>query len=128
MIQAKDVSEATGLSYRQIQYWDGKLVKVSRKPGKDNKSRYRSFSIDDIVVYAISATLRKSGISLQKIRKVFVEQMYQIINRGLGARDQIGLLNDTLVVYDGKVYPQVFTELLDYGLLLGKLKLVVVTQ
>lgn len=128
MIQAKDVSEATGLSYRQIQYWDGKLLEVPRRSGKNDKARYRSFSLENVVVYAVAASLRQNGISLQKIRKIFLKQIADLLKGPLSSSHKIGMINDILVAYDGEIRPQIFTKILDYGQLLSKLNMVVVTQ
>ena len=120
--------KVTGLSYRQIQYWDKRIVSVDRRIGKDSKARYRSFKINDVVAYKVCAELRSLGISLQRVRKTFLPQLEEIMRRGFREDDKVGLINDQLVVYDGNVYPQVFTELMNYEQLLRALGLVVVTE
>lgn len=66
---SKAVSKITGLSFRQIDYWDRSHF---IKPSVSEASGYgsvRLYSFNDLVQLKIAKTLMDKGISLQKIRK-----------------------------------------------------------
>jgi len=76
MIQAKDIMRVTGLSYRQVQYWDGKIIDQNRTTPS---SKYRIFSIMDLMMYAAASELKRQGISLQEIRQKYLWRLNQIL-------------------------------------------------
>lgn len=66
---SKTVSKITGLSVRQIDYWDRTHF---IKPSVSEASGYgstRLYSFNDLVQMKVAKTLLDKGISLQKIRK-----------------------------------------------------------
>lgn len=93
MIQAKDIMRVTGLTYRQIQYWDGKIVEEN-----ESLSRCRSFYLSDLMIYSATARLKQLGISLQKIRKNYLDDIKYIIldDQEFGSGSQIVLIGNTL--------------------------------
>jgi predicted RNase H-like HicB family nuclease len=66
---SKTVSKITGLSFRQIDYWD---TTHFIKPSISEASGYgsvRLYSFNDLIQLKVAKTLMDKGISLQKIRK-----------------------------------------------------------
>ncbi|OGW38233.1 MAG: hypothetical protein A2Y97_13945 [Nitrospirae bacterium RBG_13_39_12] len=66
---SKAVSKITGLSFRQIDYWDSTHF---IKPSVSEASGYgsvRLYSFNDLIQLRVAKTLMDKGISLQKIRK-----------------------------------------------------------
>ncbi len=66
---SKAVSKITGLSFRQIDYWDSTHF---IKPSISEASGYgsvRLYSFNDLIQLRVAKTLMDKGISLQKIRK-----------------------------------------------------------
>lgn len=66
---SKTVSKITGLSFRQIDYWDRTHF---IKPSVGEASGYgsvRLYSFNDLIQMKVAKTLMDKGISLQKIRK-----------------------------------------------------------
>lgn len=66
---SKAVSKVTGLSFRQIDYWDRTHF---IKPTVSEASGYgsvRLYSFNDLIQLRVAKTLMDKGISLQKIRK-----------------------------------------------------------
>jgi predicted RNase H-like HicB family nuclease len=66
---SKTVSRITGLSFRQVDYWDRThFIKPSVREAAGHGS-VRLYSFNDLVQLKIAKTLMDKGISLQKIRK-----------------------------------------------------------
>jgi predicted RNase H-like HicB family nuclease len=66
---SKTVSKITGLSFRQVDYWDRTHF---IKPSVSEASGYgsvRLYSFNDLIQLKVAKTLVDKGISLQKIRK-----------------------------------------------------------
>ena len=66
---SKSVSSITGLSFRQVDYWDSTHF---IKPSVSEASGYgsvRLYSFGDLVQLTVAKTLLDKGVSLQKIRK-----------------------------------------------------------
>ena len=55
----------TGISARQLQWWDERGLVVPRKEG-----HRRLYSLDDAAEVAVICDLRRRGFSLQRVRKV----------------------------------------------------------
>lgn len=70
------VVELTGISARQLQWWDECGIVVPARQG-----HRRIFSIDDLAEVAVICELRDRGFSLQKIRKVL-----RFLQKELGKR------------------------------------------
>jgi DNA-binding transcriptional MerR regulator len=66
-----EVAQLTGISLRQLQWWDEQSIVV---PARDGHRRI--YSLDDLAEVAIICELRRRGFSLQKIRHVlrFLQQ------------------------------------------------------
>ena len=66
---SKSVAGITGLSYRQIDYWDrSHLIKPSGSEAA-GRGTSRLYSFNDLVQLKVAKTLIDKGISVQKIRK-----------------------------------------------------------
>lgn len=131
MIQAKDVRKVTGLSYRQIQYWDSRIVTVARKPGKSQKVSFRTFTEKDVLLYRAVANLKKMGVSLQMIRKYFLGQLQDIFrhehfgpySKIIAWGNKLALVHDSGGIYaplnrDNKL----FKVILDYNFCIAMLQ------
>jgi DNA-binding transcriptional MerR regulator len=73
---SRAVVELTGISPRQLQWWDERGIVV---PARDGHKRVYSF--DDLAEVAVICELRERGFSLQKIRRVV-----RFLQRELGKR------------------------------------------
>jgi len=62
---SRQVAELTGLSLRQLQWWDERGLVVPQRQG-----HRRLYSLDDLAEVAVIAELRRKGFSLQRMRKV----------------------------------------------------------
>jgi DNA-binding transcriptional MerR regulator len=60
-----EVIGLTGISARQLQWWDERKVVV---PGREGHRRL--YSLDDVAEIAVICDLRRRGFSLQRVRKV----------------------------------------------------------
>ena len=73
---SRAVVELTGISLRQLQWWDERRIVV---PARDGHKRI--YSLDDLAEIAVICELRERGFSLQKIRRVI-----RFLQRELGKR------------------------------------------
>ena len=73
---SRGVTKLTGISLRQLQWWDERGIVV---PARDGHKRI--YSLDDLAEIAIICELRERGFSLQKIRRVI-----RFLQRELGKR------------------------------------------
>jgi DNA-binding transcriptional MerR regulator len=73
---SRRVAELTGISLRQLQWWDERGIVV---PARDGHKRI--YSLDDLAEIAVICELRERGFSLQKIRRVI-----RFLQRELGKR------------------------------------------
>ena len=62
---SQDVIRLTGISARQLQWWDEKHIVVPTREG-----RRRVYSFADVTEVAVVCELRAKGFSLQRVRKV----------------------------------------------------------
>ena len=60
-----EVTALTGISARQLQWWDEQGIVVPRRSG-----HRRLYSMDDLAEVAVICELRRKGFSLQRVRKV----------------------------------------------------------
>lgn len=65
VFSSTDVSRLSGVSLRQLQWWDEQKVVSPRHEG-----HRRLYALKDLVQVSVIAELRKKGFSLQKIRRV----------------------------------------------------------
>jgi len=73
---SRSVVELTGISPRQLQWWDERGIVVPAREGHN-----RVYSFDDLAEVAVICELRQRGFSLQKIRRVV-----RFLQRELGKR------------------------------------------
>jgi DNA-binding transcriptional MerR regulator len=71
-----DVSRLSGVSLRQLQWWDERKVVSPRHQG-----HRRIYGLEEMVEIAVIAELRRKGFSLQKIRRVL-----RFLQREMGKR------------------------------------------
>ena len=62
---SKEVVKLTGISPRQLQWWDERGIVIPRREGHK-----RIFSRDDLAEVAVICELRERGFSLQRIRTI----------------------------------------------------------
>jgi DNA-binding transcriptional MerR regulator len=65
-----DVQKVTGLSYRQLQYWDRSgFISPSVRTG----GNYRRYTFDDLVLLELIKILKDHHFSVQKLRDLFAK-------------------------------------------------------
>jgi DNA-binding transcriptional MerR regulator len=64
-LTSNEVVLLTGVSLRQLQWWDERKLVVPERQG-----HRRLYSLDDLAEVAVIAELRRKGFSLQRMRKV----------------------------------------------------------
>jgi DNA-binding transcriptional MerR regulator len=62
---SQDVSRLTGITARQLQWWDERGIVVPSRHG-----HRRIYSFEDLTEVAVICELRRKGFSLQRMRKV----------------------------------------------------------
>jgi DNA-binding transcriptional MerR regulator len=62
---SRDVVSLTGITLRQLQWWDERRIVVPSREG-----RRRLYSMEDLAEVAVICELRSRGFSLQRVRKV----------------------------------------------------------
>ncbi len=89
-----DVSTITGVSLRQLQWWDEKKVVSPRQEG-----HRRLYLTEEVLEISVIAELRRKGFSLQKIRRVL-----RFLQKNIGKRlaEVIDVRSDLHLVTDGK--------------------------
>jgi DNA-binding transcriptional MerR regulator len=73
---SKEVVTLTGITPRQLQWWDERGIVV---PAREGHKRF--YSMDDLAEVAVLCELRQRGFSLQRVRKVM-----RFLQRELGKR------------------------------------------
>jgi DNA-binding transcriptional MerR regulator len=70
---SREVVELTGITPRQLQWWDERGIVVPAREG-----RRRLYSLEDLSEIAVICELRERGFSLQRMRKVvgFLQQEF----------------------------------------------------
>ena len=71
-----EVIELTGITARQLQWWDERRIVVPQRRGRN-----REYSLDDLAEVAVICELRRKGFSLQRVRQVM-----RYLQRELGKR------------------------------------------
>lgn len=91
---SKEVVELTGITPRQLQWWDERGIVV---PARDGHRRL--YSLDDLADVAVICELRGRGFSLQRVRKVM-----RFLQRELGKRlvETVGASSDVHLLTDGR--------------------------
>ncbi len=94
---SNQVIELTGITARQLQWWDERGLVVPRKEG-----HRRLYSLDDVAEMAIICDLRRRGFSLQRVRKVvkFIQKEFsKRLVETVGGRSEYHLLTDGQRIY-----------------------------
>lgn len=92
-----EVAEISGVSLRQLQWWDEQNVVSPRQDG-----HRRVYEPHEVVEVSVIAELRRKGFSLQRIRRV-VRYLHKEMSKKLGeallGETEIHLLTDGKAVY-----------------------------
>lgn len=91
---SSDVARISGVSLRQLQWWDERNVVSPRQTG-----HRRVYAPQEVVEVSVIAALRKKGFSLQKIRRVL-----RYLQKDMGKRlaDAIQAESDVHLLTDGR--------------------------
>ncbi len=91
---SKEVVALTGISPRQLQWWDEQGIVVPAREGHK-----RIYSVDDLAEVAILRELRDRGFSLQKIRRVM-----RFLQKELGKRlvETVSAASEYHLLTDGR--------------------------
>jgi DNA-binding transcriptional MerR regulator len=89
-----DVIALTGVTARQLQWWDERGVVRPERVG-----HRRLYSLQNVMAIAVISELRRKGFSLQGVRKVmrFLEREF-----GKGLAEIVSRNSDTHLLTDGK--------------------------
>src|SRR5260370_1583846 len=94
---SSDVARISGVSLRQLQWWDEQHVVSPRHEG--NK---RVYLPNEVIEVTVIAELRRKGFSLQKIRRVLrylQREMGRRLSDALGNDSEVHLLTDGKSIY-----------------------------
>lgn len=94
---SSDVARISGVSLRQLQWWDERNVVSPRQDG-----HRRVYAADEVVEVSVIAALRKKGFSLQKIRRVLrylQKEMGKRLADAVASEAEIHLLTDGKAIY-----------------------------
>ena len=89
---SSEVSRISGVSLRQLQWWDERKVVSPRQDGHK-----RVYIPEEVVEVTVIAELRRKGFSLQKIRRVLKylqKEMGKRLSEALASDAEIHLLTD----------------------------------
>lgn len=73
---SQEVAALTGITHRQLQWWDERAIVVPAREG-----HRRLYTFDDLAEIAVICELRHRGFSLQRVRKVI-----RFLQKELGKR------------------------------------------
>ncbi len=94
---SREVAALTGITLRQLQWWDERRIVVPERAG-----RRRLYSLSNLAELAVIAELRDKGFSLQRVRRVVraLEREFQrrLVETVSGSSDY-HLLTDGRSVY-----------------------------
>src|SRR5215468_11894199 len=94
---SREVVALTGISPRQLQWWDERGIVVPSRDG-----RRRLYSLEDLSEIAVICELRERGFSLQRMRKVvrFLQQEFgKRLAEAVGTGSDYHLLTDGTHLY-----------------------------
>src|ERR1041385_3079876 len=97
MYTSTDVARISGVSLRQLQWWDERNVVSPRQDG-----HRRVYLPQEVVEISVIAELRRKGFSLQKIRRVlrFLQKdMGKRLSEALASESEVHLLTDGKTIY-----------------------------
>jgi DNA-binding transcriptional MerR regulator len=89
---SSQVVRFTGITLRQLQWWDERGMVVPRRQG-----HRRLYSLEDLAEIAVICELRQRGFSLQRVRKVMVflqRELGKRLYQSASTNSQIHLLTD----------------------------------
>jgi len=91
---SRDVIQLTGITPRQLQWWDERRVVVPAREG-----HRRLYSMEDLAEVAVICQLRRKGFSLQRVRKVM-----RFLQREFGKRlaDAVSGTSEYHLLTDGR--------------------------
>lgn len=91
---SRDVVSLTGITPRQLQWWDERRIVVPAREG-----RCRLYSMEDLAEVAVICQLRQRGFSLQRVRKVM-----RFLQREFGKRlaETVSGASEYHLLTDGK--------------------------
>jgi DNA-binding transcriptional MerR regulator len=91
---SRDVVSLTGITARQLQWWDERRIVVPAREG-----RRRLYSMEDLAEVAVICQLRRRGFSLQRVRKVM-----RFLQREFGKRlaETVSGASEYHLLTDGK--------------------------
>ncbi len=94
---SSEISDVTGVSLRQLQWWDEQKVVSPRHEGHK-----RVYLAEEAIEIAVIAELRRKGFSLQKIRRVLrflQKEMGKRLSEILAADSDMHLVTDGSSIY-----------------------------
>src|SRR2546427_12784460 len=93
LFTSRDVIALTGITARQLQWWDERRIVVPAREG-----HRRLYSMDDLVEVAVICELRRRGFPLQRVRKVV-----RFLQREFGKRlaETVSAASDYHLLTDG---------------------------
>ena len=94
---SREVVELTGITPRQLQWWDERGIVVPSRDG-----RRRLYSLEDLSEIAVICELRERGFSLQRMRKVvrFLQNEFRKrVAETVGGSSEYHLLTDGTHLY-----------------------------
>ena len=106
---SRDVVRLTGISARQLQWWDERGIVVPAREG-----HRRIYSFEDLTEVAVICELRRKGFSLQRMRSVvrFLQREFgQRLAKTVSGNSNYHLLTDGRSLYL-ETSPQVIVDIL----------------
>ena len=94
---SSDVARISGVSLRQLQWWDEQHVVSPRHDGHK-----RIYLPNEVIEVTVIAELRRKGFSLQKIRRVLrylPREMGKRLSEALSSESEVHLLTDGKSIY-----------------------------
>ena len=106
---SRDVARLTGISARQLQWWDERGIVVPARQG-----HRRIYSFEDLTEVAVICELRRKGFSLQRMRSVvrFLQREFgQRLAKTVSEGSSYHLLTDGRSLYL-ETSPQIIVDIL----------------
>src|SRR5215468_4800092 len=94
---SSDVARISGVSLRQLQWWDEQNVVSPRHDGHK-----RVYLPNEVIEVTVIAELRRKGFSLQKIRRVLKylqREMGKRLSEAISGESEVHLLTDGKSIY-----------------------------
>src|SRR5690348_8785455 len=91
---SNEVMALTGITARQLQWWDERGLVVPERQG-----HRRLYTLDDVAEVAVICDLRRRGFSLQRVRKVI-----RFLQREMGKRlvETVSASSECHLLTDGR--------------------------